>query len=118
MSGGCGHAGTAPVGAIGAGGPAHGRPSTGAEVRALTQDRPRSRDRPADDGVDLDAPGAMAAGQAQELHTVVRVPGTGEASVAGRLVQQDCAVRVRFRTGAAEIAMALAAVLPTPEAPH
>jgi hypothetical protein len=33
----------------------------------------------------------MAAGQAQELHTVVRVPGTGEASVAGRLVQQDCA---------------------------
>jgi hypothetical protein len=49
--------------------------------------------------VDLDGPGAMAGGQTQHLHAVVPVPGTGEASAAGRLVQQEYAVRVRFRTG-------------------
>ncbi|MGY1679954.1 hypothetical protein [Geodermatophilus sp. SYSU D01176] len=49
--------------------------------------------------VDLGAPGSLAAGQTQHVHAVLPVPGSGEASVAGRLVQQDYAVRVRFRTG-------------------
>jgi hypothetical protein len=49
--------------------------------------------------IDLDAPGSVAAGQTHHLHVVVPVPVTGETSVAGRLVQWDYAVRVRFRTG-------------------
>jgi hypothetical protein len=49
--------------------------------------------------VHLDAPGALAAGQTCHVHAVVPVPGTGEASVAGQLVQQEYAVRVRFRAG-------------------
>ncbi|SDL88087.1 hypothetical protein SAMN05660642_01115 [Geodermatophilus siccatus] len=49
--------------------------------------------------VDLDAAGSLVAGQTEHLHAVVPVPRTGEASVAGRLVQQGYAVRVRCRTG-------------------
>lgn len=51
--------------------------------------------------VHLDAPGTLAPGQACHVHAVVPVPvpATGEASVAGRLVQQQYAVRVRFRAG-------------------
>jgi hypothetical protein len=49
--------------------------------------------------VHLDAPGALAAGQTCHVHAVVPAPATGEASVAGRLVQQEYAVRVRFRAG-------------------
>jgi hypothetical protein len=49
--------------------------------------------------IDLDAPGSVAAGQTHHLHVVVPVPVTGEASVAGRLVQWDYAVRVRFPIG-------------------
>jgi hypothetical protein len=49
--------------------------------------------------VDLDAPGAMAARRIQHLHAVVPLPRTGEASVCGRLIQQDYAVHVRCRPG-------------------
>jgi hypothetical protein len=49
--------------------------------------------------VHLDAPGALAAGQTCHVHAVVPVPGTGEGSVVGRLVQREYAVRARFRAG-------------------
>jgi len=49
--------------------------------------------------VALDAAGSLVAGQTRHLHVVVPVPGDGEASIAGRLAQQEHAVRVRCRTG-------------------
>jgi hypothetical protein len=48
--------------------------------------------------VALDAAGSLVAGQTRHLHVVVPVP-EGEASIAGRLIQQDHAVRARCRTG-------------------
>ena len=53
--------------------------------------------------VDLEAPDPLAAGQTEYLHVVIPVPTGGEASVAGRLVQQEYAVRVRFRTGERQV---------------
>ncbi|SHN88361.1 hypothetical protein SAMN05660350_04476 [Geodermatophilus obscurus] len=53
--------------------------------------------------VDLEAPGPLAAGQTEHLHVVVPVPTGGEASIAGRLVQQQYAVRVQFRTGERQV---------------
>lgn len=47
--------------------------------------------------VALDAAGSLVAGQTRHLHAVVPLPGGGEASIAGRLVQQDHTVRVRCR---------------------
>lgn len=67
--------------------------------------------------VDLGAPGSMATGETRRLRAVVPVPGSGEASIAGELVQQDYTVRVRFRMGEQRLEATRAVHVPLAPAP-